>query len=60
MTALELAERDLRKAHLAHTRACAKPNAPIDEIAHTLELVVLRKQIVEIIRRAENGQEITG
>lgn len=54
MTILELAQRDLSKAHLAHTHACAKPNVPTAELVHTLELVELRKEILEIIRRNWN------
>lgn len=51
MTILELAERDLRKAHRAHMLACERSNIPTAELVHTLELVKLRKEILEIIRR---------
>lgn len=57
MTILELAERDLRKAHMAHTTACAKPNVPAAELVHTLELVMLRKEILEIVRRTCDEKE---
>lgn len=49
MTILELAQRDLGKAHKAHTHACAKPNVPADELVHILELVELRQQILKIV-----------
>ena len=54
MTVLELAQRDLGKAHRAHTHACAKPNVPAEELVHTLELVELRKQILRIIEEKYN------
>lgn len=54
MTPLELAQRDFGKALKAHSHASVKPNAPAEELLHLLELVKLRKEIVEIIRRAEN------
>ena len=54
MTELELARRDLRKAHKAHSNACAKPNVPAAELVQTLELVVLRTRIVEILEERES------
>ena len=55
MTIIELAQRDLGKAHRAHTNACAKPNVPAEELARTLELVILRQQILEIVRRVDSA-----
>lgn len=51
MTVLELAERDYAKAHRNHQFASLKPNVPVSELERTLELVALRKQILEIVRR---------
>ena len=55
MTVLELAQRDFRKANYAHTHASVKPNVSPEELANTLELVCLRKQILEIIKEKENA-----
>ena len=56
MTALELAERDLRKIELSLSQARRRYSIPRAELAHIEELCKLRKEIVEIIRRADNEQ----
>lgn len=53
MTALELAERDLRKAILNLEHAKNRPNVPILDIQHLEDLCDLREQIVEILRERE-------
>ena len=55
MTIFELAQRDLGNAHRAHTYACTKPNVPAEELVHTLELVELRKQILEIVKKNDHS-----
>lgn len=57
MTVLELAERDLKKAKQNLVKAVARPGVPHEELNHIRELMELRAEIVEIIRRVENGRE---
>lgn len=51
MTPYELADRDLRKARLSLSQAMKKPNVPDLEIKHLEELCMLRKLILEIVRK---------
>ena len=53
MTIYELAERDVRKAENSLAMAKKRPNVPEAELEHIEELCQLRKEILEIIRGAE-------
>ena len=57
MTALELAERDLRKALRAHLMARKTPNIPEAQLKQTKELLELRKQIVILCAKAKVDAE---
>ena len=55
MTPIELAERDLKKVTRCLEQAQRKPNAPLSELKNLEELVLLRREILEMLRGIEKG-----
>ena len=50
MTPIELAERDLKKVTKSLENVKIRPNAPLSEVKNLEELVLLRREILEMLQ----------